>query len=107
MDQHFRVAPASETHAARFELLAKIKESVNFPVEDDHHRPVDGQHGLVPGRAEVDDGEPPVRESNPEARPQALIVRAASTEPGAHDSELGGRDRTLVVLKSDASDAAH
>ena len=67
---------------------------VDFAVEREDEAPVGGQHRLVPGRGQVDDGETAVTEADTRVvvDPKAEIIRAAMRERARHLFEDGPVD---------------
>src|SRR4051812_24591272 len=65
--------------AKRRELGFELREIIDFPVKRDAGLPVQARHRLMPGRADVDDAESPLREAAASVRidPDARIIRSA------------------------------
>jgi hypothetical protein len=92
--------------SARLQLLAKLGMVVDFAIVVEHQAAVGRDHGLVPGRRQIDDGQPAVGEADPGLRvgPDAGIVRTAMGNGVAHAAQHG-----LVELsrRQQAGNSAH
>ncbi len=83
---HLGVGMAAKANAARLEFGAQLVVIVDLAVVDDDEAAVGGDHRLVAGRREIDNGKPPVRKRDPGfgVDPDAVIVGAAMREAVIH-----------------------
>ena len=81
LQQHLSIRPPSPV-APHAERRAQAREVVDLAVERDDVCPVLAHHGLVPGRREVEDREPPRAETDALVQPDATVVRPAILQTG-------------------------
>ena len=109
LQHHFGVRVTAKLDAARFEFGTHLLEIVDFAIVRNDEAAVGGDHWLVAGGREIDNGQAPVRQhdSGLGIAPEPMIVGAAVCDA------VGHRDR--IVLEPIAcarrveytSDAAH
>src|SRR6478609_118017 len=86
VDDNFSIAVGAEVVSRGNQFFAQVLEVVNFAVEGDPDGFIFIAHGLVPGRREIDDGEPAVLQAHPDGAFQQgkvfqpAIVRTAVME---------------------------
>ncbi len=87
--EDFGVAMGAESVAAFFEFLAEFEEIIDAAVENQADFAVVGEHGLVAGGAEVDDGEAAVAEIGSGPVGGAFGIGSAMAEGVDHGADGG------------------
>jgi hypothetical protein len=100
------VAAGMESEPTPLQVTAQVEVVVDFPVADDPQRAPVVAHRLAPGRAAVDDGQPPVPEAGGAEQLDALAIGTPMRQRGGHRFEHCRRDWPTVMLH-DAGQAAH
>ena len=85
--QHLAVGLGAEGVAARRQLGAQFAEVVDLAVEDQRRAAVGAAHGLVAGRCEIEDRQPPEGQADRPAREPPGVVGAAVAQAVAHRRE--------------------
>jgi hypothetical protein len=83
VDDHFGVGRCIEAMTGGFQFRAKLAKIVDFPVEDDPHRPILVVNRLVPG-GQVDDAQAPHSERYTLVDQHSFVVRPAMPDHVAH-----------------------
>jgi hypothetical protein len=100
------VAVGAQHVPAGYEPAAQLLVVVDLAVEDDRFGAVFVEDRLLaPGQ--VDDTEPSHSETHAPPHPDALVVRAAVLQGGAHPAHERLRDGALSLAIDQTSDAAH
>ena len=107
MDDRFGVAPRSIAVPLRLEARPQRRVVVDLAVEGDPHAAVLVGHRLLAGRADVDDGETPVREADGAVDEQTGAVGTAMAQHIAHPAEAIDLNGLTRVEVNDAGKATH
>ena len=102
---HLGVRCRAEASAARLQVSAQLAEVVDLAVEDDAHRSIITDHGLI-ARGQIDDGETPVTEPGRTAADDGLAIRTPVCLNRCH----GLQERAVHGAPcqiDDAGDATH
>src|SRR5687768_18302463 len=107
VDDRFRVAPGAITMSLRLERGPERRVVVDLAVEGDPHVAILICHRLFAGRAHVDDGEPPVRQTDRAIDEQTAAIRTAMAQYIAHPAQAVDINRAIRVEVSDSGKATH
>src|SRR5580704_4335900 len=80
LDQGFGVTTAAPA-PGRLQLLAQQQVIVDFAIECNDIALIRRQHGLMPGRRQVEDGQAPLSQADLRVMPNALVIRTATHQP--------------------------
>ena len=106
MQQNLGVGAAAEMRPGSCELGSQSAKVIDRAVEDDAERSVPQRHGLRPGIAEVEDGQPPMAQHGAIPALDALAVRPAAGQLLNHPlNRLHCRRR--IFDPDNTSDPAH
>jgi hypothetical protein len=106
IEQDLRVGTRHELVAEGLELSAQFLEVVDLAVEDQDVARIGGDHGLGPGRAEIDDRQPPMADTRRTLDPLPGGVGAAMGDGRPHAPDLNAGGGAPVQMQ-DPGDAAH
>src|SRR5205823_7650204 len=107
VDDRLRVAVGSEYVSLGLEVLAQLLEVVDLSVERDPDGSVFVRHRLCGDGSKIDDGEPPVAESDVAVGPHRLTIGPAVRDRVGHGLQLGLRDTVLAIEIELADDSTH
>ena len=102
----FGVGAGLEHVSDRGQLLEQLAEVVDLAVVYDRDRAVLVKQGLMTS-ADVDDREPPVRQTHPGLDEATDVVRSAVMQNVGEAIEIGRVDLTRTVKQEDAPNPAH
>ena len=101
---------AAQHGALLTRALGEFPMIVDLAIIGDDIAPIGADHRLMPGRAQIDDGEAAIAERNARFRvdPNAAIIRATMTQRIGHRGNHGlpARPGGRTIIK-EAGDAAH
>jgi len=106
VEQHLGIAVGPELTAVGLQSIPELAIVVNLAVEHDLERAVGAAHRLLSG-LQIDDGEPPVRQTDARIRPYTRIIRTSMHECVVHGREHISIDGMMPVGEENASDATH
>ncbi len=104
--EHFSVGLAHECEATRFEFGAQFMEVVDGAVENHRNLPVGRKHRLPAGFAQVEDGQPAVRQHGAFPDLNTFVVRTTPREGGAHHPR-GRKRRAALDVAGYPCNSAH
>ena len=106
MNNGFRVGPSLKTVAVREVATIQIIEVIDLAIEGDLDGAVLVRERLVPALS-VDNGQPPVPQSDPWRRVETFVIRPAMTQRVSHRFDPRKVDGGCTPGFEDAADSAH
>jgi len=106
MQDYLCVGLRTEPVAQGFQFGAQLAIVVDFPVVGQQKPMIGADHRLMPGRGQVDDGQPSMPQPDIALNPMSFAIRSAMHDRVGHALQYLGRDGAAVEIDQ-ASDAAH